>query len=393
MKRNKILTVFHKEFRDTFRDKSAIFSVLVLPLVIFPAIFISMGLLIGQQTKKEERRIANVSMTGGFCDSILLATLKADPKIVLTELPDPVKELGKGAIQAVLQFDGGSPGEDGRPAITVLYLESNRNSVVAQKRIKQVFEVYQQKIIVDRLARQGIDTMLVLSVPVSYKNVASAKNMGGFLMGMLIPYMIVMLICVGALHTAMDITAGEKERKTIETLLVSNISRNQIVTGKLLTAIAMGLITAFSGILSLGLTALSGISIFSARTTQTNLSFSPGALAFSFLAIIPTAILLSALLLLIGSFARTVKEGSAYGSYFLMAVLMLAMGSMTPMDPSPKMFVIPVLNTALCQKELLMGIVNWAHIGMTVLTTSLLAVIAVGITVGLFSQERVLFRS
>jgi sodium transport system permease protein len=393
MKRNKILTVFHKEFRDTFRDKSTIFSVLVLPLVIFPAIFISMGLLIGQQTKKEERRISQVSIAGGYCDSILLATLKADPKIVLAELPDPVKELEKGAIQAVLQFNGEKSDDNRCPAITVLYLESNRNSLVAQKRIKQVIEVYHQKNVRDRLIRHGIDTMLLRSSPVSYKNVASAKSMGGFLMGMIIPYMIVMLICVGAIHTAMDITAGEKERKTIETLLVANISRNQIVAGKLLTAIAMGLITAFSGLLSLGLTALSGISLFSARTTQTNLSFSPGALVFSFLAIIPTAVLLSALLLLIGSFARTVKEGAAYGSYFLMAVLMLAMGSMTPMDPSPKMFAIPVLNTALCQKELLMGILNWAHIGMAILTTSLLAVIAAGITVGLFSQERVLFRS
>lgn len=393
MNRNKIMTVFRKEFRDTFRDKSTIFSVLVLPLVIYPVIFIGLGLLIGQQTQNEERRTSQVSIAGGSCDSILITMLKADPKIVLAELPDPVKELEKGNIQIVIQFDGGSTEENGRSAITVLYLESNRNSVVAQKRVKQVIEAYQQKKVGDRLGRQGIDTMLLRSVTVSYKNVASAKNMGGFLMGMIIPFMIVTLICIGAMHTATDITAGEKERKTIETLLVANISRNQIVIGKLLTVITTGLITALCGLISLGLTVLSGISFFSAQVPQKTLSFSPGALAFSFLTIIPTAILLSALLLLIGSFARTVKEGSAYGSYFAMAILMLAMGSMTPMEPPEQLFLIPVLNTAFCQKELLMGIFNWAHIGMSILTTGLLAVVAISVTVGLFSQERVLFRS
>jgi len=77
----------------------------------------------------------------------------------------------------------------------------------------------------------------------------------------------------------------------------------------------------------------------------------------------------------------------------MMAVIMLSMVSMTPLEPPPQLFLVPVLNTALCQKELLMGVLNWGHLAAAILTTSLLAAIAVGVAVGLFSQERVLFRS
>jgi len=150
----------------------------------------------------------------------------------------------------------------------VLYDQASRGSEVARTRMQQLLESYQRRLVAEQLARRGLDTMLLAPLLVEYRNVASAQKMGGFVMGMILPYMIMMLVMVGALHTAMDITAGEKERRTIETLLVSNIDRRQIVAGKLLTAVAMGLITALMGLCSLGLTVLSGLSIFTsgART-------------------------------------------------------------------------------------------------------------------------------
>jgi sodium transport system permease protein len=392
MKRNKILTVFQKEFRDTFRDKSTIFSVLVLPLVIYPLMFLGIGLLFGMQRQGEERRIAQVAVIGGPREQRLMDILRNEPKIAVVDLPEPRQLLKDGDIQAVLEF---KPSAGGRLPLAVLYDEANRNSEVAKTRVKKAIDVFQHKLVVEQVINKNLDTMMLNPLTVEYNNVASPQKMGGFIMGMILPYMIVMLLMIGALHTAMDTTAGEKERRTIETLLVSSAGRREIVAGKLLTAIVTGLITALAGLVSLGLTAASGVSVFSigARHADLHLSISPVALLLSFITLAPTAVLLASLLLALGCFARSVKEGNAYAQYLMMAVIMLAMGSMTPMDPSPKMFAIPVLNTALCQKELLMGIINWEHIGMAILTTSLLAIIAAGITLGLFSQERVLFRS
>ncbi len=387
----KTIVVFRKELRDAFRDRSTIFSVLVLPLVVYPAMFIGMGLLIGQQRQDEERRTVRVAVSGPR-DQGLLDLLRNDPKIAIVEPAEPRRLLESGEIHAALEFQ--PVRADKRLALSLLYDQANRSSVVAKERVAKLIDARRHRLVAERVMAKGLDTLMLAPLTAEYKNVASARKMGGFVMGMILPYMIVLLICVGAVHTAIDITAGEKERRTIETLLVSDISRKEIVVGKLLATVTIGMITAAMGLVSLGLTAVSGISILSARqSAPISLSFSPGAMAFSYLTLIPTAILLSSAMLLIGSFARSVREGNAYASYFMMAIIMLAMVSITPMEPSPGLFLVPVLNTALCQKELLMGIVNWGHIGPAVLTTGLLAALAFVFAVAFFQREEVLFRS
>ena len=394
MKLIKIKTVFIKELRDTIRDRSTIFTVILLPLVIYPLMFLGMGLLLGRQSLKEEGKISQIAVQNNAAPPRLIELIEADKKLKITNNTNPQSALNGGKIQAVINIseDSESSG-NARTKLSVLYDASSRNSKVAMDRLRGLFEKYRHQLIIDRLIQSRMDTIIINPFQTDFQNIASSQKMGGFLMGTIIPYMIVMLICIGAVYPAMDITAGEKERKTIETLLVSNISRNEIVTGKMLTVITLGLVTAVLGLMSLALTILSGLSVFSVNKIQTSLSISPGAVAFSLLTLIPTAIVIVSVMLMIGSYARTVKEGSAYGSYFMMAVIMLAMGSMVPMEASSNLFAIPILNTALCQKELLMGVFNWQHIMLAVLTSSFLACISVGITVAIFKQESVLFRS
>lgn len=388
----KTLVVFRKELRDAFRDRSTVFSVLVLPLVIYPVMFLGMGLLFGMQRQGEERRVTQLAVGSGPRDQRLLDRLRTEPKIAVIDLPEPRRLLEEGAVQAVLEF--GDP-VAGRLSLTVLYDEASRGSEVARGRIRAVIDAYQHQLVAERVQARGLDTMLLAPLSVEYRNAASPQKMGGFVMGMIIPYMIMMLVMVGSLHTAMDITAGEKERRTIETLLVSSIGRQAIVAGKLLTAVAMGLVTALIGLCSLGLTVLSGVSIFTsgARRADLALAVSPAGMLLSFLTVLPSAVLLASLLLALGCYARSVKEGNTYAQYFMMAVVMLAMVTVTPMEPPPALFLVPVLNTALCQKELLMGIVNWGHIGPACLTTGLLAALAFVFAAAFFQREEVLFRS
>ncbi|HTY08129.1 MAG TPA: ABC transporter permease subunit, partial [Candidatus Edwardsbacteria bacterium] len=266
----KAMIVFRKELRDAFRDRSTIFSVLVLPLVIYPVMFIGMGLLLAGQRQGEERRVAQVAVTGEPRDQRLLALLRAEPKLALVELPQPRQLLQDGDIQAIIEF---SPaGRDGRSPLAVLYDEASRGSGVARDRLRQLLETYQHQLVAEQLGRRGLDTLLLSPLPVEYRNVASPQKMGGFILGMILPYMIMMLVMVGALHPAIDITAGEKERRTIETLLVCDIDRRQLVAGKLMTAVVMGLVTALMGLCSLALTVLSGVSILTSGAQRSELA-------------------------------------------------------------------------------------------------------------------------
>jgi sodium transport system permease protein len=356
--------------------------------------FLGMGFLMGKQAAKEQGSLSKIAVLNSAAFPGMIELINADRHVRIEKVADYHKALNEGQIQAVIDVSKVNLiSEVTKNSIAVIYDASNRNSKIAKDRLQKLLDEYRHQLSVKNLIQNGVDTTLINPFKTDFQNIASRSKMGGFLMGTIIPYMIVILICIGSLYPAMDITAGEKERKTIETLLVTNIGRNEIVFGKLLTVITLSLATTVFGLISLTLTIMSGVSVFSVGKIQTSLSVSPGGIAFSLLTLIPTAVVISSAMLMIGSYARTVKEGSNYGSYFMMAIIMLAMVSMTPMEATNNLFAIPVLNTALCQKELLMNVFNWHHIALSVFTSGILALLAAGLTVALFNQEKILFRS
>jgi ABC-type Na+ efflux pump permease subunit len=108
---------------------------------------------------------------------------------------------------------------------------------------------------------------------------------------------------------------------------------------------------------------------------------------------IPAAVFISATLIAIGCFARGMREGQTYASYFYMATIFLGLGSFGQQNPAQSRFFIPVLNTALLQREILTDTVNMMHALTAIGTSCALAAIMLVIAVRLFSNESVLFRT
>jgi len=195
------------------------------------------------------------------------------------------------------------------------------------------------------------------------------------------------------MHTAVDITAGEKERGTIATLLVSQISRLEIVFGKCFAVMLISFTSMVLGLLGLTLAFLSGASI-AGGIEGVNFGISINTIFLLFLVLFPLVGLASAVLVMVGIFARNIREASSYITPIYMLTIFLGIISISQgMELTGKMFLVPVLNSSFVFRELLMGKICWNHILTTFSANMVIAGLALLGATRLFTKEEVLFRS
>jgi sodium transport system permease protein len=238
-------------------------------------------------------------------------------------------------------------------------------------------------------------------------NVAPPEKVGGNLFGGIVPYIIIILCFTGAMYPAMDLTAGEKERGTMETLLCSPVGRVDLVLGKFLMVVTGSLAAMAMAMFSLGITAaLSGLFLMSGSGAGAAASagatkaagslpmIDPVGLLGVIALILPVAVLFSAVLFAISLFAKSFKEAQSYVSPLLIVVLMPAMVGILPgIELNLRLSLIPILNLSLVCKEMLSGVWHWDYIAIIFGSSCLYAAGALWLAVRMFNREDVIFRS
>ncbi len=229
----------------------------------------------------------------------------------------------------------------------------------------------------------------------SISNVASSEKMGGMILGSFLPYMMILFTLMGGMYAAMDVTAGEKERSTLETLLVSPVSRFEVAAGKFLTVMTISLATALISLLSIAFWAAYGLTMLAGPEVldQLNFTLDPTKILLAALLLLPLAAFFASVQMTISIFARTVREAQTYLSPLMMVVIIPAMMSMLPgTESSASIIWIPVVNVSLLTKEILTGSVEMQNLLITFLSSSIYALIGIVITMKVFEREQVLFR-
>jgi sodium transport system permease protein len=204
----------------------------------------------------------------------------------------------------------------------------------------------------------------------------------------------------GAMYPAIELTAGEKERGTMETILSSPISRMNLVLGKFLLVLSAALATAALSVLSMGIS-FSALRYFSASARSGRgeaaallLQLGPKAVASLFLMALPLAVLFSAVLMTIALFAKSYKEAQSYLTPMTFLVVIPAIASLLPgVELTPKLALIPVLSTSLVCKEIMTGTYHWNSIALIFASTCVYAGFALFLAFKTFQRESVLFRS
>ncbi|OGD15003.1 hypothetical protein A2V47_02285 [Candidatus Atribacteria bacterium RBG_19FT_COMBO_35_14] len=392
-----IKLIFIKELVGTIRDKRTIIAMIIIPLIFYPLLFAGIGYFNKVGSMKSEEAASKIIIYGAEFAPQLVKHLQDYEKIeILVIEDDSPSKLQNGDIQAVLVIpsDYKEKIEQEEPNKLMLkYDATEAKSRIAKQRIDQVIEKYQGEILLQRLSRLNLKEEFLTPLILQEENIATAEKITGSFLAVLLPYLIIILIFTGAMHTAVDITAGEKERGTIATLLVSQISRLEIVLGKCFAVMLISFTSMVLGLFGLTLAFLSGTSI--ARGIEgVKFGISVNTIFLLFLVLFPLVGLASAVLVMVGIFARNIREASSYITPIYMLTIFLGIISISQgIELTGKMFLVPVLNSSFVFKELLMGKIYWSHIITTFSANIIIAGIALFGATRLFNQEEVLFRS
>ena len=395
--------VYRKELTEALRDRRTMITMVVVPLLIFPLLSVGFGSLVSVLLKKAQDERPKVMLRGGEDSPDVVAGLrKLDTISTVPFEPDWETQIVDKKIPAAIDIPAGfqkSLAEQKQQTVTIYDYEGDVKSEIAKDKIEKYFGDYRDSVVKGRLAAKDLGESVLKPFEVKTKNVAPPEKSGGALFfGGFIAYIVVFLCFNGGMHPAMDLTAGEKERGTMETILSSPISRMHLVLGKFLLVFTTALTTAALSVLSMGIS-FAIANAFRAtpiQAGQNGMAFHIGfgAALSVFIMALPLAVLFSAVLITIATFAKSYKEAQSYITPLIFIVVLPAIAAMIPtIELDPKLALVPVLNVSLLCKELVIGTYHWNYIAMIFASTCVYAAAALFLAVKMFQRESVLFRS
>src|SRR5256714_2702907 len=401
MSLHSVAVVYRKELTEWLRDRRTLISTVLVPLLIFPIMIAGMislsSVLIGQAQKE----IPKVMIIHGEDSPSLAAALRANKELEIVPFADNWKDqISEKQIRAAVEIpsDFQASLDKGVPeTIQIHYYEGEIKSSFGAEHLETSLKTYRDELVKKRLEAKNLPASLISPFDTKKHNVAPPEKVGGASIGSFIGYVVIILSMTGAMYPAIDLTAGEKERGTMETILSSPISRLDLVLGKFLLIFSASLTTAILSVTSMGLSfAYLGRSLASADTSGAGIHMNLGltSVIAVFLMALPLSVLFSALLMTIALFAKTYKEAQSYLTPLTFVVVIPAVASVLPgVELTPKLAIIPILNTSLICKEIITGTYHWNSIALIFASTCVYAAVALFLAVKTFQRESVLFRS
>lgn len=389
-----ILTVFKKELKDLFRDRRTIIMTLLIPLVLMPIMFnlIGKGISGSKDTVQSNVKIAIVDNT----NSSLQKYIKAEKNINVIKSKNINEDIKSGKIYLAIDipknFDS-NIGKDSTSSIKITYDNSSQDSSTADEIVKSMIDSYSKVIVNERLKEKNIDLNILNPVQVNTATVVKEDTgVAQMVLSVILPIYLIMYSVSGPISAATDLGVGEKERGTIEPLLTTKAGRLSLLWGKFLAITVLGVMTSAASLIGIFI----GIKENSSTFGNINgMNINILALIIIGVLIILLTMSFGALELSISIFAKSSKEAATYMSP-LIIVAMLPIYAVYTLDAKNigiMYFNIPIVNVVCIIKEVISGIYNYSHIGITTIWIVVYAVVCVLVARFMFSREEVIFRS
>ena len=263
------------------------------------------------------------------------------------------------------------------------------DSQAAADKVALYVSEYGSSVIEGRLEESGESLDLLNTVTLQLEDTASEKEKGGTILGYLLPMFLVIFAIIGGMYTAIDVSAGEKERKTLEPLLMTPSSRTEIVSGKFLAVATVSIVTIIISV--------AAIYISAAFITTTEESARIAVDVKAVLIMLPVALLLAAmfaaLLLAVSIYARSFKEAQNYITPLYIAAILpvIVANTVSNLGDNLALFVIPGFNAVVLFRELLVGDYALSHILITVASMIFFTWLSIRYAVRIYSRDEVLF--
>ncbi|MBN1972518.1 MAG: ABC transporter permease [Sedimentisphaerales bacterium] len=403
--RAKILIVYLKEIKEILRDRRTLVFMVIMPTVLVPLL---MNLLISFMIKSEKKAETEVLAFAVFGADNLpklseeFAKNENFRQVDVSSLDEAALSIKDNIIKfaLVIPVQAQERLENSEQIAIELYYDNSSAVSRVRNRVSDIIQQVSDKFRAERLASLGINSSekqenLISPVIIKEHGTANMREILGEHAGGFLPYMFIIFCMMGAMYPAIDLGAGEKERGTLETLLLAPIKRSQIVLGKFLVVFTAGVTSALLSLAGIGVLLAVKVKQIPAEVEigQILSSIDLADLLLIASMLIPTAAMFAALLLSVSIYARSFKEASSYcGPLNFLAIVPAVIAVLPVVKLDWYWAMVPITNISLAIKELIKGTMNY-EMFIAILGSSF--IIAAGLlffSTKWFERESVLFR-
>jgi len=395
---NEILIIARKELLSVVRDRGAFLAALLVPLLVMPLAMFGPLLLLGRVAQSTQQGVQKVGVVG-VPEPVLLELKKA--RLEPVPVSDQLLAVRDNQVQAALLFQDGTFTLYGRLSRG----NASQGALVVDK-VEKALGVYKDQLVEQRLAARGIGTEVLEPFRVEIVDASNPQEQAAGILAFLIPYLLVVFILSGGMSVAVDATAGEKEKGTLEALLAAPVPLLPVLLGKGLAVLVMALLTGLSAFMGLLLSGTVVRSYFASQIeslqrggTQFQLGGTLLLQPLDYLAVALTVLVFAffiiALMISLGIYARTYKEAQNYMSplTLIMLVPLLLLQFTEFLKLQPWHFALPLINCPLALNEIIKGAATATQVGITLASTLLYAGLALYLAYRNFQREDVVFRN
>ena len=419
-----IRTLVKKEMLDVFRDKKTVLMMLVIPIILYPLIFFGVMQLmtfVSSSMKEQNYRIVVETEDGdaflhklmefkqsGDASDETAAQTASDKETEMSDADETEEtyEITILAAENISDYETALNEEeidvyvsgqmrDGKMQYEIYYLSSETNSSYAADLVMDVFDALKEDQTKQLLAEAGMDVNAVLE-PIGYEkqDTASSEQSLGSIMGSILPFMLIVSLLMGTMYPAIDTTAGERERGTLETVLTLPVTNRQLIVSKFITVAVIGMMSVLLNLLSMGAIALYMYGIMDMQTDEVSFDlakFMP-AIFVCILAVFAFSFFISAVTMCVTSFAKSYKEANNYITPLMLVVMIVGyIGFIPNLELTQTMAVMPVANICLLIKNMLVFKVDYTAIALVLLSNIAYAMIAILFLSKIYDSEAILF--
>ncbi len=418
MRSKVVKQLLKKELLDVIRDRKAIIMLILVPLLIYPLImfgsFAIMTMVQSNMEQAEYKVVLNVDDGGALADRIMISNdekkknAKEDKTVdylkivdineLSYDLADIDKALQKEEVDVYVTSE---VGEDGRLVYTTKYVSSITDSDYAEVLVKDVLDELTLAEMKQTIEDAGMDSERVIHpFEIKRTNIATKEQSAGSLLGTVLPFMLVISLLMGTMYPAIDATAGEKERGTLETLLTLPARNHEIIIAKFLTVALMGIISALLNMISMGLMIFYMMKLVNSKAAGglgLNMSgfrvstFIP-AMLVTVIGVFAFSLFISAVTMCITALAKSYKEANNYITPLTLVVMLTAyIGFIPNVQLTDKMALVPVANICLLIKNLLLFKAELGAVAIVLLSNVIYAILAILFLGKIYDSENILF--
>ncbi len=384
-----VVAVFRKEVQDNGRDKRSIATALVSPLMGPLALVLTFFLISDAQQKAEAPK---VPIVGAQHAPVLVSWLEAQGVVVEEAPADPEAAVKNGDKDVVVVLDAsfGEALRRGTPATVELIVDETRQSSMSTiGRVQGLLRAYGHEVGALRLLARGVDPSLTRAVSVQTRDVGTAASKAAMLLAIM-PLFLVMACFMGGMYVAIDVTAGERERGSIEALLMNPVPAWALVGGKLAATVVFGAVGVVVSVLGFY------VAVHAIPFDELGLTLSmPAAVAVgTTLLLLPVVVLGSALQLAVGVVSRSFKTAQAAISFvLLLPTLPGAALSVFPQQPSAALMAVPTVGHNILMMRLVRGEpIDPLHVAIATVGVLIAAAVCLAVSIKLFGPRLVVGR-